>query len=62
MDGPLLLDLTTQLYLPVYLPGANLSVGDLHFSQGDGELSVRPPASPEPTYPPLFVRRRQADR
>lgn len=27
----------SQIYLPVYVPGANLSVGDLHFSQGDGE-------------------------
>lgn len=30
----------TKLWLPVYIPGANLSVGDLHFSQGDGEVSV----------------------
>lgn len=29
----------SKLYLPVYVPGANLSVGDLHFSQGDGEIS-----------------------
>jgi formamidase len=28
-----------QCYFPVYVKGANLSVGDLHFSQGDGELS-----------------------
>ncbi|GAA5936010.1 hypothetical protein JCM1841_002716 [Sporobolomyces salmonicolor] len=26
-------------WLPVYVPGGNLSIGDLHFSQGDGELS-----------------------
>lgn len=34
-------DLTigSRLYLPVYVPGANLSVGDLHFCQGDGEIS-----------------------
>ena len=28
-----------RLYLPVYVDGANLSVGDLHFSQGDGEIT-----------------------
>ena len=26
-------------YLPVLVPGAKFSVGDLHFSQGDGEIS-----------------------
>jgi hypothetical protein len=26
-------------YFPVYIEGANLSLGDLHFAQGDGELS-----------------------
>ncbi|UKZ83143.1 hypothetical protein TrVFT333_010948 [Trichoderma virens FT-333] len=26
-------------YLPVHVPGASFSVGDLHFSQGDGEIS-----------------------
>lgn len=30
----------TKVWLPVYIPGANFSVGDLHFSQGDGEISV----------------------
>ncbi|KAH8066102.1 formamidase [Aureococcus anophagefferens] len=25
--------------LPVFVPGANLSMGDMHFSQGDGEVS-----------------------
>ncbi|KAF7317333.1 Acetamidase Formamidase [Mycena chlorophos] len=29
----------SRCYFPVFVPGANLSVGDLHFSQGDGELS-----------------------
>lgn len=29
----------SKCYFPVYIAGANLSVGDLHFSQGDGELS-----------------------
>jgi formamidase len=29
----------SRIYFPVYVPGANLSVGDLHFSQGDGEIS-----------------------
>jgi len=27
-----------RLWLPVHVPGALLSVGDLHFAQGDGEL------------------------
>lgn len=29
----------SKCYLPVYVDGAKLSVGDLHFSQGDGEIS-----------------------
>lgn len=29
----------SKVYLPVYVPGAKLSVGDLHFSQGDGEIT-----------------------
>lgn len=29
----------SKVYLPVHVPGAKLSVGDLHFSQGDGEIS-----------------------
>lgn len=29
----------SRLYLPVFVEGANLSVGDIHFSQGDGEIS-----------------------
>lgn len=29
----------STLYMPVFVKGANLSVGDLHFSQGDGEIS-----------------------
>ncbi|KAK9795218.1 hypothetical protein WJX73_003612, partial [Symbiochloris irregularis] len=28
-----------KVYFPVFVEGANLSVGDLHFSQGDGEIS-----------------------
>jgi formamidase len=28
-----------KVYFPVYVPGAGLSVGDLHFSQGDGEIT-----------------------
>ena len=28
-----------RAYLPVYVDGGKLSVGDLHFSQGDGEIS-----------------------
>ncbi|KAG6864234.1 hypothetical protein C0991_011153 [Blastosporella zonata] len=29
----------SRCYLPVFVPGANFSVGDLHFSQGDGEMA-----------------------
>lgn len=29
----------SRLYLPVYVAGAHLSVGDLHFSQGDGKIT-----------------------
>jgi len=29
----------SRIYLPVFIPGANLSLGDLHFSQGDGEIT-----------------------
>jgi formamidase len=28
-----------RAYLPVFIPGANLSIGDLHFSQGDGKIT-----------------------
>ncbi len=28
----------STLYLPVHVAGANLSAGDIHFSQGDGEV------------------------
>lgn len=28
-----------QVYLPVFVEGGKLSVGDMHFSQGDGEVS-----------------------
>eukprot|EP00891_Asterochloris_glomerata_P005680 jgi/Astpho2/5680/fgenesh1_pm.00079_%23_49_t len=28
-----------KVYFPVFLEGANLSMGDMHFSQGDGEVS-----------------------
>ncbi|QQK80947.1 acetamidase/formamidase family protein [Salicibibacter cibi] len=33
------LSLGSRVYFPVYVDGANLSVGDLHFSQGDGEIT-----------------------
>jgi len=33
------LSIGSKLYLPVYVSGANLSMGDIHFSQGDGEIS-----------------------
>ena len=29
-----------NIYFPVYVDGAGLSVGDLHFSQGDGEMTT----------------------
>ncbi len=29
----------TRIFYPVYVDGANFSVGDLHFSQGDGEIT-----------------------
>jgi formamidase len=29
----------SKIFFPVYVDGAGLSVGDLHFSQGDGEIS-----------------------
>ena len=29
----------SRIFFPVYVDGANLSVGDLHFSQGDGEIT-----------------------
>ena len=28
----------SAVYFPVFVPGANLSMGDMHFSQGDGEV------------------------
>ena len=33
------LTIGATIYLPVFVDGANLSLGDLHFSQGDGEIS-----------------------
>ncbi len=29
----------SRVYLPVYVNGAKLSLGDIHFSQGDGEIA-----------------------
>lgn len=29
----------SRIYFPVHVKGANLSMGDIHFSQGDGEIS-----------------------
>ncbi|GAA4614979.1 formamidase [Saccharopolyspora hordei] len=29
----------SRIFFPVFVPGAKLSVGDLHFSQGDGEIT-----------------------
>lgn len=40
----------SKVYLPVHVKGAKFSVGDLHFSQGDGMLykldSIHPVLSP----------------
>src|SRR5215203_2613891 len=33
------LTIGSRVYFPVYVEGAKLSLGDLHFSQGDGEIS-----------------------
>ncbi|CAI9758498.1 unnamed protein product [Fraxinus pennsylvanica] len=33
------LSIGSKVYLPVFIEGANLSTGDMHFSQGDGEVS-----------------------
>ncbi|MGB3186994.1 MAG: formamidase [Ornithinimicrobium sp.] len=29
----------SRIFYPVFVPGGNLSLGDLHFSQGDGEIT-----------------------
>jgi formamidase len=29
----------SKVYFPVYVPGGGLSMGDIHFSQGDGEIT-----------------------
>jgi hypothetical protein len=29
----------SKIFFPVYVPGGGLSMGDLHFSQGDGEIT-----------------------
>ncbi|MBH9863957.1 acetamidase/formamidase family protein, partial [Clostridioides difficile] len=29
----------SRVFYPVFVPGGKLSVGDLHFSQGDGEIT-----------------------
>src|SRR5205814_2558150 len=29
----------SKIYFPIYVKGAGLSMGDLHFSQGDGEIT-----------------------
>ncbi|MES2122199.1 MAG: formamidase, partial [Chlamydiota bacterium] len=33
------LSLGSRTYFPVYIPNAHLSLGDLHYSQGDGEIA-----------------------
>jgi formamidase len=55
----------SRLYLPVHVPGALFSVGDLHFAQGDGEtcgvaievageVTVRFALEPGPSWPLRF--------
>jgi len=34
----------SKIFFPVYVKGAGLSVGDLHFSQGDGEITFAAPS------------------
>jgi formamidase len=29
----------SKVYFPVYVKGGGLSMGDIHFSQGDGEIT-----------------------
>jgi len=29
----------SKMWFPVFVPGGNLSIGDIHFSQGDGEIT-----------------------
>ena len=29
----------SRIYFPVYVPGGGLSMGDIHWSQGDGEIT-----------------------
>ena len=51
------------MYFPVFVEGANMSMGDMHFSQGDDEVSFcgaiglsLPPASlAPPASPPLSL-------
>lgn len=33
------LGIGSRVFYPVYVPGANYSIGDLHYAQGDGEIS-----------------------
>ncbi|PIN03938.1 Formamidase [Handroanthus impetiginosus] len=37
--GCILGKVRSKVYLPVFVEGANLSTGDMHFSQGDGEVA-----------------------
>src|ERR1700722_15352560 len=39
----------SRIYFPVYVDGAKLSMGDIHFSQGDGEISF---CGANPTFKP----------
>lgn len=40
----------SRICYPVFVDGANLSVGDLHFSQGDGENAIFMPGNTDPRY------------
>lgn len=42
----------SKVYLPVHVAGAKFSVGDLHFSQGDGEISFV--SIPSHTFPCMY--------
>jgi formamidase len=54
-----------KVYFPVFVEGAMLSMGDMHFSQGDGEVSfcgaiemsgfLHLKCAPGPSSSPLFT-------
>ena len=63
----------SRLFLPVHVPGALLSLGDVHFAQGEGEVcgsaieigarvTVRVNVTPAPTWTPRFPAYETAPR